>query len=312
MYDINKFSVLYFIAVDPNRVLYTAHDTGIRYVSLDIEEEFVDISLPTDPAFANNVNNVNFGIDHNIYWTEAATELSQTSHSAIRRSAVNGSNVETLVQLGLHTPTGLVIDNAAENLYWIDSYFKRIEVSRLNVSSQKVLINSSLNNPRSLAIDRANRYAYIIVCMVHMLSLFFRAYLFWSDWGDNESIPARIERAYYDGSNRDTVITFPMGVVPLGITVDLSTSLLYWAASNGTIGSCSARGRKRKIVYVSDTVNTDGITIVVDYIYWIDKATRSMWKAHKYNVSDARIVLKGLTQLRGISSADMLIDRCMY
>lgn len=157
--------VLYSIAVDPNRVLFTAHDTGIRYISLDIEDEFVDISLPVDPAFANNVNNVNFGIGHMIYWTEAATELSQTSHSAIRRSALNGSKVETLVQLGLHTPTGLVIDNAAANLYWIDGYFKRIEVSRLNGSSRKLVIDSDLTNPHSLAIDRSSRYTYIIVCI---------------------------------------------------------------------------------------------------------------------------------------------------
>ena len=136
--------------------------------------------------------------------------------------------------------------------------------------------------------------------------------MFWSDWGNNESVPARIERAYFDGSGRDTVITFPMGVVPLGITVDISTSLLYWAASNGTIGSCSARGRKRRIIYVNDTVNADGITIVRDYIYWIDKATRSMWKASKDNASDARIVLKGLNQLRGISSADMHADTGIY
>lgn len=143
--------------VDPNQVLFTAHDTGIRYISLDIEEEFVDILLPVDPAFANNVNNVVLGVGHMIYWTEAAAELNQTSHSAIRRSAPNGSNVETLVQLGLHSPTGLLIDNAASNLYWIDAYFKRIEVSRLNGTSRKLLISSGLTNPRSLAIDRPSR-----------------------------------------------------------------------------------------------------------------------------------------------------------
>ena len=159
--------MLYCITVDPNRILFTAHDTGIKYISLDIEEDFVDISLPIEPAYANNVNNVNFGRGHNIYWTEAATELNQTSHSAIRRSALNGSNVETLVQLGLHTPTGFVIDHAAENLYWIDAYFKRIEVSRLNGSSRKVLIGSNLANPRSLAIDRPDRYVciYIIILL---------------------------------------------------------------------------------------------------------------------------------------------------
>lgn len=130
--------------------------------------------------------------------------------------------------------------------------------------------------------------------------------MFWSDWGDNDTIPARIERAYFDGTERATVITFPMGIVPLGITIDISTSLLYWAASNGTIGSCNSRGRRRKIIYISDTVNVDGITIVGDYIYWVDKVAGSIWKASKTNTSDARKALKGLTHLRGISSADMI------
>ena len=131
--------------------------------------------------------------------------------------------------------------------------------------------------------------------------------MFWSDWGDNESIPARIERAYYDGSERNTVITFPMGIVPLGITVDISTSMLYWAASNGTIGSCNAKGKKRRIVYVSENANIDGITIVDEFIYWIDKTTGSIWRANKTDASDARRALKGLTHLRGISSTDMLV-----
>ena len=145
---------MYSITVDPNQVLFTAHDTGIKHISLDIEDEFIDITFPTS---AKNVNNVNFGIGHQIYWTEAATELSQYNYSAIKRSDLNGSSVQTIIQLGLHTPRGLVIDNAAGNLYWIDEYFKRIEVSRLNGSSRKLLINSDLTDPRGLAIDKSSR-----------------------------------------------------------------------------------------------------------------------------------------------------------
>lgn len=97
-----------------------------------------------------------------------------------------------------------------------------------------------------------------------------------------------------------------MGVVPLGITVDISTGLLYWADSNGTIESSNSRGRRRRIIYTSNTTNIDGITIVGNYIYWIDKTAGTVWKASKTNATNARQVLDGLTQLRGISSADML------
>lgn len=146
-----------FVTVDPNRVIFTAHDTGIRYISLDIENEFVDVSLPVNSASTKNVDFVNFGVEHMIYWTETANELSQTSFSSIRRSTLDGSDVDTLVQFGLHTPSGLVIDIAARNLYWIDKYFKRIEVSRLNGSSRMVLIDSDMIDPHGLAIDQSNR-----------------------------------------------------------------------------------------------------------------------------------------------------------
>lgn len=143
-------------------------------------------------------------------------------------------------------------------------------------------------------------------------SLCFRALLYWSDWGNNDSIPARIERAYFDGSDRRTIVTFDTGIVPLGIFVDISNSILYWAASNGTIGRCNFRGRRSRIIYNGTTVkNTDGITIVDDYIYWIDKTAGSIWKASKDDASDARVALKGLTHLRGISSADMVADSSM-
>ena len=134
--------------------MFTAHDTGIKHISLDIDDEFIDITFPTS---AKNVNNVNFGIAHQMYWTEEATELSQYNSSAIKRSELNGSSVHTLVELGLHSPRGLVIDNAGGNLYWIDGYFKRIEVSRLNGSSRKLLIDSDLIDPRGLAIDKSSR-----------------------------------------------------------------------------------------------------------------------------------------------------------
>lgn len=141
---------------------------------------------------------------------------------------------------------------------------------------------------------------------------FLRALLYWSDWGNDEGVQARIERAHFDGSQRATVVTFDRGVVPLDITVDISTSILYWVASNGTIGACNSLGEGRRIVYVSETPNIDGITIVGDYIYWIDKTAGSVWKASTANSNNARKILKGLTELQGISSVDVLADPGIY
>ena len=144
------------IPLDPNQVLMTSHDDGIRYISLDIPNEFIDVSLRIMSNYTRNADYVQFGVGHMVYWCETAN-LTQTSFSAIRRASLNGSIVETLVNSGLHTPRGLAIDNSAGNLYWIDGHLKRIEISLLNGSSRKVLINSNLNDPHSLAIDHSGR-----------------------------------------------------------------------------------------------------------------------------------------------------------
>ena len=149
-------NLLYIL--DPNQVLMTSHDDGIRYVSLDIPNEFIDVSLPINSKYTKNSDYVQFGVGHMVYWCETAETLSQTSYSAIRRASLNGSMVDTLVKSGLHTPSGLAIDNSAGNLYWIDRHFKRIEISNLNGSSRKVLINSNLSDPHSLTIDHSGRY----------------------------------------------------------------------------------------------------------------------------------------------------------
>jgi len=135
----------------------TSHDDGIRYISLDIPEEFIDVSLPIKSNETRNADYVQFGVGHMVYWCETAESLTQTNYSAIRRATLNGSVVDTLVNLALHTPSGLAIDNSAGNLYWIDAHLKRIEVSLLNGSFRKVLLNSNLNDPHSLAIDHSSR-----------------------------------------------------------------------------------------------------------------------------------------------------------
>ena len=65
-------------------------------------------------------------------------------------------------------------------------------------------------------------YVYNYSCI---FSLFFRGYLYWSDWGNNDTVRAHIKRAYFDGSMITTIVTFDMGVVPLG------SLLIYQPAS---------------------------------------------------------------------------------
>ena len=66
--------------------------------------------------------------------------------------------VETIVQDGLSVPDGLAVDWVANNLYFVDSFAKRIFVCKLNGSYLASLITEDLQNPRGVAVDPRSGY----------------------------------------------------------------------------------------------------------------------------------------------------------
>lgn len=71
---------------------------------------------------------------------------------------MNGSALEHIVQYGLDFPEGMAVDWVANNIYWVDTGTKRIEVARTDGSSRKVLVWKDLRHPRALAVDPPNGY----------------------------------------------------------------------------------------------------------------------------------------------------------
>ena len=129
-----------------------------------------------------------------IYWIDQ-----QDNCSVIRRGNANSSTgtSEVVVRELATIFNGLAIDWISRNLYWMDTKFDRLRVSRLDGSYQKTLINTNLELPRAIVVDPVEGYMY------------------WSDWG---SAP-RIEKACMDGSNRTVLIKFQI-VWPNGLAID--------------------------------------------------------------------------------------------
>jgi len=131
--------------------------------------------------------------------------------------------------------------------------------------------------------------------------------MYWIDRSDETGV-SYIEQCYLDGTNRRILITSATGVVPLTITVDKATGYLYWADSDGTIERCDPNGNNRNVVYTSGSAPSviNGITIVEDDLYWVDKLSGVIWRANKFNGSGAVEILAGMKHIRGMSSADTL------
>ena len=55
---------------------------------------------------------------------------------------------------------GIAVDYIGGNLYWTDSMFDRVEVSKLDGSDRKVLFSTRLINPRSIVVHPERGYVW--------------------------------------------------------------------------------------------------------------------------------------------------------
>ncbi|GFR81710.1 low-density lipoprotein receptor-related protein 4 [Elysia marginata] len=181
----------------------------IRKISLDVEY-YMDVVVPVGEvrnAIAIDVD----VLEGKMYWTD--TVLDQIS-----RAGLDGSNVEIILEHGIHTADGLAVDSVGRKIYWTDDGHNRIQnvfvlllsfdtkVSNLDGSMRAVLIYKYMDKPRAIALH------------------YDKGYMFWTDWGKH----GRIERADMDGGNRKVLVS--EGIVwPNGLTVDLSMDRIIWA-----------------------------------------------------------------------------------
>ena len=145
------------------------------------------------------VGAANLGAVSRLYWTDAEADR-------IRRSHLDGSGVEDVVDSGLVNPRGLAVDQAAGKLYWTDYGTDRIQRANLDGSEVEDLVTAGLQIPLALALDAAG------------------GKLYWTDNGSD-----RIQRSNLDGSEVEDLVTGLQ--TPLGLALDPAAGKLYWTDS---------------------------------------------------------------------------------
>lgn len=118
------------------------------------------------------------------------------------------TDAQVLVNSYLESVEGLRIDWINDNLYWVESKKRHIEVARLDGSMRASLLGP-LGKPRGLALDPRSDV------------------LFWSDWNDRQPC---IERNSLAGKKRRVIVnvTDYKGGLPNGLTLDLATKRVFW------------------------------------------------------------------------------------
>nr|BAN20688.1 low-density lipoprotein receptor [Riptortus pedestris] len=163
---------------------------------------------------------------------------------------------------------GLAVDWIYKHIYWSDTEKDTISVATLDGKMKKTLVNDSLDKPRAVVVSPLD------------------GWMFWSDWGKTP----RIERAGLDGSHRITIVSYDVEW-PNGLALDLVKRRLYWIdAKLDMVFSANYDGSGRKIILRSTAmlIHPFSLALFEDKIYWSDWSNKAIYKADKFDGSNAQ------------------------
>ncbi|XP_059145574.1 very low-density lipoprotein receptor-like [Physella acuta] len=213
--------------------------------------------------------------ENSIYWTDIESEKICVTNLK------NGKDeIKTIIEGGVRMPDGIAVDWVHRNLYYSDTGYNKIEVSRLDGSHRKTLISDDLDEPRALAVDPENGWIY------------------WTDWGKTP----KIEKSGMNGQERKAIVTQRI-VWPNGLTIDYIQQRLYWVdAKLHTIASCNLEGGDFKNIYKDHSIlgHPFGITVFEDYLFWTDWMSNAVHKVNKFGKEVAITIALNLKSPMGI------------
>ncbi|XP_071943214.1 low-density lipoprotein receptor-related protein 2-like [Antedon mediterranea] len=191
---------------------------------------------------------------------------------------LDGANRVVTFESGMTSSEGMAVDWVGRNVYWVDRFLRVMEVARIDGTHRAILISTNMSNPRGIVLDPRASYRYV----------------FWTDWGTNP----RIERVDMDGTGRTQIVTDKL-YWPNAVTIDYPNTRIYFADSRlDFIDYCDYDGNNRRTL-LSSTQNlrhVHSITLFEDYVYWSDRQNNEVLQVHKFNGSDVRTTISGLSQ----------------
>ncbi|KAI5724237.1 hypothetical protein M8J77_000155 [Diaphorina citri] len=188
-----------------------------------------------------------------IYWADSKAK-------SIARANINGSNYERLVDFGIQSVESVCVDWLAGNLYWSDTFYKRIEVTRLSAAPyRRVLIWNNLYEPRS-------------ICLIPALGL-----MLWSDWGAGNG--GTIERSALDGTQRSVLLH---KVKANSLTVNYDEKRVYYVnLLSSSIESIDIEGRNKITIVANIEDKPVTLTLYKSEIFYSNWDKRSIEKYDK-------------------------------
>lgn len=232
-------------------------------------------------SLSKNVIGLDFFYDilnkhYEIYWSDVNED------KIFMGIVKNGEllNVKPIVESGLSTTEAVAVDWIGENIYWVDSSLRQIEVAKKNGSYRRTLISEDMSNPRSIALDPRV------------------GYLFWSDWDAGNP---RIERSTLSGEDRKPIFLIKnlKGSWPNGITLDyVKNRIFFLDAKSKEIHTIDYDGNDdRRILKNAEYLSHPfAITIYENYIYWTDWRISGVLRADKFTGTNITMISHAISQ----------------
>ncbi|KAG1656301.1 Low-density lipoprotein receptor-related protein 4 [Nymphon striatum] len=171
-----------------------ARRSDLRLISFDVDY-FADVILPIKElkdAIAVDVDRKT----GRVYWSDSINQK-------IMSCDMTGSNIRSVLSIGIRSAYGIAVDSTGRKIYWTDAIKQKIEVSTLDGSLRKVLIGRNLDSPRAIVLH----YHYGYVSVEETLLLIATYY------------DEVIEASDLEGKNRRVLVSsvqHPYGVTILG------------------------------------------------------------------------------------------------
>ena len=129
----------------------------------------------------------------------------------------------------------------------------------------------------------------------------FRRLMYWCDWGSSP----KIEFANMDGQSRQELVTRGL-YWPNGLTLDDSNNRLYWVdAFLDVLEYYDLKLHKiTTLLEKAILLHPFGVTSIDDQLFWTDWYNPVVYKADKKTVSNASILISGLSQPMNIHAYD--------
>ncbi|XP_046386652.1 prolow-density lipoprotein receptor-related protein 1 isoform X2 [Ischnura elegans] len=188
---------------------------------------------------------------------------------------------------------GLAFESVNRILYWTcnnDATINCIPIDNSTKENVRTIIKLGTNDkPRGIAVDGCQSKIY------------------WTNW--NSHHPS-IQRAHWDGSNMESIITTEIRM-PNALDLDHKAQKIYWGdARLDKIERCEYDGTHRVVLAKVSPQHPFDIAVYGDFIFWTDWVLHAVIRANKHTGEDVVWLRREIARPMGIIAVANDTDHC--